>query len=282
MKVFVTGCSGTLGQVVTRMLLARGHTVVGYSRDEQKQSLLPKAEGFTLYLGDIREGRRVEEATRGMDLIMHFASHKMVDVLEENPEEAVSTIILGTQNILHAQRVNRIARVAFTSTDKAVYPINVYGACKMTAEKLVLRNPMNVVCRYGNVLGSRGSVLPMFIKSLKEEGVARITSNRMTRFWTTVERAAGFVISSAFGDEGGLKIPQLNSASVLSLVDAVAQNIGVDSYAFEEVGIRPGEKLHECLMTSEESPNAQALYSDDCEMPEEELRMLVAEAMRDL
>lgn len=279
MKIWISGISGTLGQVVCRMLLARGHSITGYSRDEQKQALLSPLD-VVLYLGDIRDGRRVEESTRGMDLILHFASHKMVDLLESNPEEAVSSIVLGTQNILYAQRVNRIPRVAFTSTDKAVYPVNVYGSCKMTAEKLVLRNPNNIVCRYGNVLGSRGSVLPMFVKSLREHQLVKVTSVRMTRFWTTVEKAASFVISCALEADGGVHIPPLSSSSVLSLAEAVAKHIGVDAYSIEETGIRPGEKLHECLMTHEEAKDGRAVYSDDEEMPEEELQALVAEALR--
>jgi UDP-N-acetylglucosamine 4,6-dehydratase len=279
LKIWISGITGTLGQVVCRMLMARGHEIVGYSRDEQKQSLLPKDDNLTLYLGDIRDRDRVQEATRGVDIIMHFASHKMVDVLEHNPEEAASTIILGTQNVLHAQRMNRIPKVVFTSTDKAVYPINVYGACKKVAECHVLRNPNNAVCRYGNVLGSRGSILPKIIKSLKEEGVAELTSNRMTRFWITIEQAAGFVISSAMNDTG-LCIPPIESASVMRVIDAVAQHIGVPAYSFKEIGIRPGEKLHECLMTSEESKSGQAIYSDDEEMSDDALTTLIGESIR--
>lgn len=283
MNVFISGISGTLGQCVSRMLMARGHRVIGYSRDEQKQAKLPTCENLVLYLGDVRDRDRVIEATRDADLIMHFAANKMVDILEANPEEAIHTNIIGTQNILHAQRVNGIARVVLASTDKAVYPLNAYGASKLLAERLVLRNENNVVCRYGNVLGSRGSVLPVFINSLKEdEPVAKITHKAMTRFWITVERAAGFVISSAFEEKGGLKIPDLKSASLLRVLDTVAEIMGVDAFEIEETGMRPGEKIHEDLLTGAESDLGGPLTSLDNRMDDEELHQLISEAMRDL
>lgn len=281
MTFFISGVSGTLGQTVCKMLLARGHKVVGYSRDEQKQRLMPKCENLTLYLGDIRDPHRLLEATRGADIILHFASLKCVDTLQENPEEAVATNVIGTQNVLRAQRLHGIKKVLFTSTDKAVYPINAYGNSKALAEWLVLRNPNNVVCRYGNVLGSRGSVLPMFVASLQHEALARVTDKRMTRFWTTVERAAGFVISCALSNKTtGLQIPEIESCSVLSLVDAVAEHLGVESYVIDEVGIRPGEKLHECLMAHTETRDGEPVYSDYSSMSSEELRNLLGEAMR--
>lgn len=133
MKIFISGITGTLGKTVSRMLMARGIEIVGYSRDEQKQAALEKAPLLTLYLGDVRDRDRVIEATRDVDLIMHFAPNKMVDVLELNPEESIATNLIGTMNILHAQRLHGIERVVFSSTDKAVYPINVYGASKMLA-----------------------------------------------------------------------------------------------------------------------------------------------------
>lgn len=285
MKIFISGITGTLGKTVSRMLMARGIEIVGYSRDEQKQAALEKAPLLTLYLGDVRDRDRVIEATRDVDLIMHFAANKMVDVLELNPEESIATNLIGTMNILHAQRLHGIERVVFSSTDKAVYPINVYGASKMLAEKLVLRNPNNVVCRYGNVLGSRGSALPMFVRSLRsKEPYVDVTDVDMTRFWTTVDRAASFVISSALEESGGLKIPQLQAAPVLSVIKSVADLLDIDTFEIDEVGIRPGEKIHECLMNTSESVTKQAVYSDDADaqMSLEDLETLVAEAMREL
>lgn len=278
MNIFISGITGTLGQTVMRMLMARGHRIIGYSRDEQKQKLLPRFEGLTLYLGDIRDQKRLLEATREADLIMHFAALKMVDVIEENPEEAIETNVIGTQNILHAQRANGIDRVVLASTDKAVYPINAYGASKMLAERLVLRNQANVVCRYGNVLGSRGSILPMLVNSLRNNNTAAITHKSMTRFWITAEKAASFVISSALDtSSGGLKVPDIQSAQVMRVIDAVADHLGITAYSIEDIGIRPGEKIHEDLLSEIEGG---PLTSRDKEMSDSELNNLVAEAMR--
>ncbi len=284
MKIFISGVTGTLGQMVSSMLVARGHEVVGYSRDEQKQAKMPKHDMLTLYLGDVRDRDRVIEATRDCDLIMHFAANKMVDILEHNPEEALHTNVIGTQNILHAQRVNGIDRVVLASTDKAVYPINIYGASKMAAERLVLRNPNNVVCRYGNVLGSRGSVLPMFVKTLQaEDPYAEITDIKMTRFWITAERAAGFVISTALDDSAcGLKIPRIESAKVSCVIDTVAEILDVKGFIVHETEIRPGEKIHECLLTEAETADGIPVYSNDKEMSEEALHELIGEALRSL
>lgn len=283
MNCFITGVTGTLGQTVTGMLLARGHTVIGYSRDEQKQRTIPQYEGLTLYLGDIRDRTRMFEAARGADIIFHFAALKCVDTLEKNPEEAIATNVIGTENVLYAQRALGIDRVVLASTDKAVYPINAYGNSKALAERLVLRNPNNVVCRYGNVLGSRGSVLPMFVASLKsKEAHVEVTDKRMTRFWTTVDRAASFVIQSGFEQDGGLKIPPMQTASVVQLVDTVAEYLDVKAFSVNDVGIRPGEKIHECLIASHEALDGEAVFSDSHKMSEEQLRVLVGEAMRDL
>lgn len=285
-RIFISGISGTLGSVVSKMLMARGFRVVGYSRDEQNQSKIPLSSNLTLYLGCVRDRDRLIEATRGCDLIFHFASCKMVDAVQRNPEEAEGTIIQGTKNILHVQRLHGIPKVIFTSTDKAAYPINSYGKAKAFAEDLVLRNPNNVVTRYGNVLGSRGSVLPKFIQTLtSEDPHVEITDFRMTRFWTTVERAASFVIRVGLEDGfTGLQIPAMQAASIEDVSDAVAAHLGVPSFSAREVGMRPGEKLHECLFTQYDPGFSEDLYSDSpqIQMTEEELRLLLSEAMRGL
>lgn len=252
-RYFITGITGTLGQAVAKRLLDRPDVhVVGFSRDELKQSLIEPNERLTLYLGDVRDRDRVIEATRGIDAVLHFASLKRVDSLEENPEEAVRTIIEGTTNILHAQRINKIPRVTLTSTDKAVYPVNVYGACKFVAERLVLRNSNNVVCRYGNVLGSRGSVVHAFADSIEKEGKIYVTHRLMSRFWIPIEKAAEFVLKSAHEDRGGLKIPDMKASNVVALGLAVATALDKQKPDIEVIGMRPGEKLTECLMTVEE------------------------------
>lgn len=246
MRAFITGITGTLGTEVTRILLAENHEVIGYSRDEQKQRVFKYRDKCTMYLGDVRDKDRLLEASRGADIIFHFAALKCVDSLEENPEESVATNIIGTQNVLYAQRINGILKVCFASTDKAVSPINVYGMCKGISEKLVLRNPSNVVCRYGNVIGSRGSVIPMFEKTLRDDQLVNITSTEMTRFWIKIEDAAEFVFHSGL-TKCGLQIPFMKAASVVRVANAVANKVGVNPYRILHVGVRPGEKLHERL-----------------------------------
>lgn len=252
MNYFITGITGTLGQAVCRLLLKENpnHTITGYSRDECKQSFLPKDERVTLYLGDIRDRDRLIEATRGSDIIFHFAALKHVDKLEANPEEAIATNIEGTANVLHAQRLHKIKRVILTSTDKAVYPVNAYGMTKGISERLVLRNPQNVVCRYGNVLGSRGSVLASLIKTLKTENCVYLTDPNMSRFWITIEDAARFVIAGQ--NAHGLCSPPMKAAPLHLLATVVANILGIKSYESKFIGSRPGEKISECLRTEYE------------------------------
>lgn len=268
MKILITGITGSLGSEVCKYLLTKTkHDIIGYSRDEQKQRLVKPNPRLTMILGDIRDKDRFLESSRGVDLIFHFAALKCVDSLEENPEESIATNILGTQNILYAQRIHKIPRVVLTSTDKAAYPVNVYGMCKAISERLVLRNSNNVVCRYGNVLASRGSVVPQFVQSIKEKGIINITDASMTRFWITLPEAAKFVIKSAFSASGGLKIPKMKSYPVVDLGFVVARMLETKA-DINMIGIRPGEKIHETLKTEEEG---EWITSEDQKYPEDEL-----------
>lgn len=252
-KIFITGITGSLGQAVSKKLLeAPENKIIGFSRDEQKQRALLPHKNQTLVLGDVRDQRRVLEATRDCDYIFHFAALKCVDTLEANPEESIATNVLGTENIMGAQRTNKIKSVVLSSTDKAVYPINVYGNCKALAEKLVLRNSHNVVVRYGNVMASRGSAIPYFIKTLKEEGKIYITDKNMTRFFIRIEDAAQFVIDKAFGSVSGLHIFNMKSISIIELGMAISEIIGVKKPNISITGIRPGEKIHEDLIAHHE------------------------------
>lgn len=249
-RVFVTGITGTLGTAVAAKLLYLGHSVIGFSRDECKQQAFALRDKVTLYLGDIRDADRVAEAARGADLILHFAALKHVDLLESNPEEAVRTNIEGTVNVLHAQRMLGIPRVVLTSTDKAAYPVNAYGMSKGIAERLVLRNPANVVCRYGNVLASRGSVVEKFVQSLKTDRSVAFTDQGMTRFWLSADEAADFVLGMALAsDSRGLCIPTMKAATLPDIASAVAYVMGIRSYSVKNIGVRAGEKTHECLRT---------------------------------
>ena len=252
MKYLITGISGTLGQAVSKILLDKKDTqIIGYSRDEQKQRLLPKNPKVTLYLGDVRDRDRITEASRGVDILFHFAALKCVDTLEDNPDEAKKTNVDGTENVLHAQRVNGIKRVVLSSTDKAVYPVNAYGTSKMLSEYLVRRNQNNVVVRYGNVLASRGSVVGEFVRTIRNDKTVKITHSEMTRFFLTQEEAAQFVVASAFAGQGGLYIPDIKCTSIVTLARTIGKILNTKVIP-QNVGIRPGEKLHECLRTLEE------------------------------
>ena len=252
-KYFITGITGSLGRAVTEKLLEDPDAhVIGYSRDELKQSEIPFHPRLTLVLGDVRDQRRLTEATRGVDIIYHFAALKRVDKMEENPEECIATNIEGTMNVLGAQRTNKIKRVVLSSTDKAAHSETVYGSSKFLSEKLVLRNPHNVVCRYGNVLASRGSVIPMFVDSIRKHGFVNITHPAMTRFFISIDEAAKFVVGHSFRIEGGLKIPDLKGCKIIDLADVICHIMGFTTLKVKLIGIRNQEKLHECMRTDVE------------------------------
>lgn len=265
MKVLITGITGSLGAYVSRICLAQNLEVIGYSRDELKQQQFPKHPNLKLYLGDVRDRDRLRFASRKCDTIFHFAALKHVDKLQENPDEALKTNVEGTDNVLAAQRDNGIFRVVLASTDKAVFPINSYGKSKALAEDLVLRNPHNVVCRYGNVLGSRGSVLQTFRDGLlSDEKELVFTDTKMSRFWWTVSDAANFVYNASIESEG-LCIPDQRACSVVRLGVALAKRLKVSAFKTREIGIRPGEKLHEYLDENRCS-NMEHLQMDDNEI----------------
>ncbi len=261
MKIFITGITGSLGTEVTKQLLAHEPSVqiFGYSRDEQRQQKFIKDPRITLILGDVRDRERVLESTRNMDIIFHFAALKHVDLLEANPEESIKTNVEGTENILHAQRLNHIPRVVLSSTDKAALPINTYGFCKALAEKLVLRNQNNVVCRYGNVLASNGSVVPIFVRSLLRDNQVNLTDKKMNRFFIRLEDAAQFVLLCGLEGPGGLHIPPMKSARMTDVAQTIAKVLEITKYKTNVVGIRPGEKLTECLRAPHEG---KAVFSD--------------------
>lgn len=252
MRVFISGITGTLGQELLKLFLADDQVdhIVGYSRCELKQKQIPKNDKLTLYIGDVRDQARLLEATRKTDVIFHLAALKHVDTLELNPEEAIKTNVVGTVNILHCQRMNRVPRVVFTSTDKAVFPINAYGMSKALAEKLVLRNPANIVCRYGNVMASRGSVIPLIAEALIKKESVKITDPLMTRFWILPSEVAKFVKDSILGGSDGplpIRIPSMPACSMVNLVEEIASILGVTKYEVDIVGPRPGEKIHESI-----------------------------------
>lgn len=260
MRVLVTGFTGTLGSALVPRLLDDGHEVIGYSRCEYRQSITPRHPRLVMYLGDVRDRDRLLEASRGAELVYHLAAIKRIESAEEQPEEAIATNVVGTQNVLFAQRMHKIPRVVFVSTDKGCLPITLYGLSKGAAERLVLRNPHNVVCRYGNVIGSRGSVLQAFIDGIQKRGAISVTHAEMTRYWWTIEEAVDFVVRSSARPVGGLCIPTLKAYPVVGLGKAIASVLGKPPPRIEIVGLRGTEKLHEDLRTAEEGG---ALRSDD-------------------
>lgn len=264
--VLITGGTGSFGKAFVGMLLLRHRPRVIriFSRDELKQHQM-REEGFTdpslrYFIGDVRERDRLEMAVRDVDLIVHAAALKQVPACEYNPFEAVKTNILGTQNVIEAALVNGVKRVVTLSTDKAVNPVNLYGATKLCAEKITVESnsyaggrDIRFGCvRYGNVLASRGSVVQAFERQ-REGGELSVTDARMTRFWISLEQAVAFVASCVEEMRGGeVFVPKIPSMKIVDLARAVAPGCRL-----RETGIRPGEKIHEILITRDESRHAR-------------------------
>ena len=262
--MLVTGGTGSFGQKFAEILLRdhRPRKLIIYSRDEWKQYMMSN-HGFNhsnlrFFIGDIRDLERLRRAFQDVDVVVHTAALKQVPTCEYNPIEAVATNINGSRNVIDAALDNGVSHVLALSTDKATAPVNIYGASKLVAEKLFVHannyNRSNhpgtafSCVRYGNVLGSRGSVVPLFAEQ-KITGKLKITDERMTRFWITLEQGARFVISSIERMKGGeVFIPKLPSMKTIDLARSVAPEAKI-----EYIGIRPGEKLHEMLISPEEA-----------------------------
>lgn len=261
-SVLVTGGTGSFGQKFVEIMLAEYHPrkLIVYSRDECKQHHM-RAAGFDhdcmrYFIGDVRDRERLRRATQDVDVLVHAAAMKQVPICEYNPIEAVATNVIGSRNVIDAALDNEVRRVLALSTDKATAPINIYGATKLVAEKLFVhanhynRDPAtHFACvRYGNVIGSRGSVVPLFAEQ-RRNGVVTVTDLRMTRFWMTLEQGVRFVISCIERMAGGeVFIPKLPSMKVVDLARAVAPDARIEC-----IGIRPGEKLHEALLSEDEA-----------------------------
>ena len=270
--ILLTGGTGSFGNAFIDHVLPRypDVTIRVFSRDELKQSELRARrgdQGLRYFVGDVRDRRRLLRAAQGADLIVHAAAMKQVPACEYNPFEAVQTNIIGAENVVDAAIDAGVSRVIALSTDKAVNPVNLYGATKLCAEKIVVQgnayaaqSPTRLACvRYGNVVGSRGSVVPLFRKQIAEDGRLTITDERMTRFWITLPQAVDlvlFAIEHAVGGE--IFIPKIPSMKVTDLAEAMAPGMPTDL-----IGIRPGEKLHELLLTADESRHsidAESVY----------------------
>ena len=268
-SILVTGATGSFGKAFLTYALTHldPQRIVIFSRDELKQyevrQLFDNDDRLRWFIGDIRDRDRLYRALHGVDYVVHAAALKQVDTAEYNPWEFVKTNIIGSQNVIEASIDTGVKKVVALSTDKASSPINLYGATKLTADKLFITGnhyaaayPTRfAVVRYGNVMGSRGSVIPFFRKLAAKGKSLPITDLRMTRFFITLPQAVKFVTDSFEIMQGGeLYVPRIPSMKITDLAQAVAP--GADMH---EIGLRPGEKLHEEMISAEEGRRALSL-----------------------
>lgn len=263
--ILLTGGTGSFGKHFCKLMLAKYNPKVIriYSRDELKQHDMAiefkHDPRLRFFIGDVRDGDRLRRAMNGVDFVVHAAALKQVPACEYNPFEAVKTNVHGAKNVIDAAIDTGVKKVIALSTDKAVNPVNLYGATKLCSDKLFTQgnayageNGTRFACvRYGNVIGSRGSVIPVFLKQ-KESGRITVTDPRMTRFWITLDQAVELVLKGFKYMEGGeIFIPKIPSMRIMDLAQAIAPECAVD-----EIGIRPGEKLHEALTGEDEGRTA--------------------------
>ena len=272
--ILLTGGTGSFGQEFTRIILNEYNPkfIRIFSRGELLQKEM--AEKFNdsrlqFVIGDVRDRKTTQKATQDIDIIVHAAALKQIPQGEINPLEFVYTNILGTNNIIDSALLNNVNKTILISSDKAVKPVNLYGATKMVAEKLFIQANMypstsKFSCiRYGNVIGSRGSIIP---KILESAGTINLTDKRMTRFWITLEQGVHFVVMCLDKMQGGeIFVPKIPSMSIADLIEAISPKAKV-----KIIGIRPGEKLHEELISTEETRHTKELgnyYIIEPELP---------------
>lgn len=263
--VLITGGTGSFGRRFCHNILTKYPEIkklIVFSRDELKQYEM--AQQFSRYkqirffIGDVRDKERLARAVDGVDYVIHAAALKQVPAAEYNPIEAIKTNIGGAENLINVCIDRGVKKVVALSTDKACNPINLYGATKLCSDKLFisgnhyagLKETKFSVVRYGNVVGSRGSVIPFFIKQ-KETGRLSVTDPKMTRFWITLDQGVNFVLDCIERMEGGeIFVPKIPSMNIMDLANAIAPGCNIDI-----VGIRPGEKLHEYMISEEDARN---------------------------
>ena len=264
-NILITGGTGSFGKKFIEIVLKKYNPkkIIVYSRDEQKQYQLQnkwkhKSHVLRFFIGDVRDLDRLKTALRNVDIVIHAAALKHVAIGEYNPFEVVKTNVIGANNIIEACMRNNVQKVVALSTDKASSPVNLYGATKLTADKLFVaanyyRGNKNIkfsVVRYGNVMGSRGSVVPFFFQH-KKNGFLPITDKRMTRFNITLDEGVEFVLTCLKKMWGGeIFVPKIPSYNVVELAKAIAPNCKL-----KFVGIRPGEKIHEEMISISEAVN---------------------------
>ncbi len=291
MQYLISGGTGSFGQAFAQRLLEDGKAsrIVIYSRDEMKQDAMAQQfnhdSRLRFFIGDVRDRDRLELAARGIDVIVHAAALKIVPAAEYNPTECVRTNIGGAENVMQvALRSDTVKKVIALSTDKAVNPINLYCATKLAAEKIMLAANNLAgkdgcrfsVCRYGNVISSRGSVIPLFKRQVEQGIPLTITDPRMTRSIITMNDVVGLA-GHAINIMNGraIFVPTIPSMNIVDIALAVDTRPGIPRTSF--IGIRPGEKLHETLLTEHEDPDGKGYSSDtnDRWMTVEQLRALI-------
>lgn len=278
-KILIIGGTGTIGRRIFEMLIQCEPEVIRiFSRDEFKQFEMQNEIGeddrVRYLIGDVRDYVRVVRATKGCDFVIHTAAMKHVPACEYNPFEAVHTNVIGTQNVIRASIENGVKRVVLTSSDKAISPTNAMGATKLLAEKLIstanfsygTKVPMFSAVRFGNVMGSRGSVIPLFVKQILEQQHVMVTKMEMTRFMMSITQAAKLTLKALNKSKGGeifvLKMPVMRIGDLAEVVieeTCKKHDMDVSNIIIEEIGMRPGEKMYEELMTEDESHSAYNL-----------------------
>lgn len=274
--ILITGGTGSFGKNFAKYLLANTDLkkLIIFSRDELKQFYLQKELNdprTRFFIGDVRDLPRLQRAFNGVDIVIHAAALKQVPMLEYNPFEAVKTNVLGSQNVIDAAVDQNVEKVLLISTDKAAQPINLYGSTKLCAEKLFINGNMyskgktKLACvRYGNVIGSRGSIVDHLLKNPNLPKV-QITHEKMTRFWITLEQAFDLVLYALANMAGGeIFVPKIPSMNLIDLFNALAPKAEK-----EIIGVRPGEKIHEILLTNEEARHALELENYFVILPEQ-------------
>ena len=264
-KILITGGTGSLGNALTKRLLDEGaDTIRIFSRNESKQLEMESKfndDRLRFLIGDVRDYERLERAVEDIDIVFHAAALKHVPVIEYNPFEAIKTNILGSQNVINACLHENVERAICVGTDKAVSPLNTYGATKLLMEKLFVtaKNYLNrerhetkfIALRYGNVLGSSGSVIPKFIEQIKNKEKITITDPNMTRFSISMDEALDFILKAAeLGKGSEIFVPKLRAYSIIDVKEALFELL--DKTDEETIGIRPGEKLNEILVNQDE------------------------------
>ena len=271
MKVFITGITGTLGTELCKYLLHNypDLEISGISRSWTRQQdlfhSLNSPSNVKLHVGCISDKASVQHAMRNSNYVVHCGALKCLHTCEINPHEALRVNISGSRNVFDCAASAKVKKTVFISSDKAALPCNVYGFTKAMGEKFALLNKRNAVCRYGNVVGSNGSVIPIFIKSLQENKVVNITDINSTRFWITKEAACKFVCDTVFSDSLGLCVPKMKAASVLRVALTLARLMGINDPVINFSGLKNGEKIDENLITVYERYLGEPLCSKTAE-----------------